>query len=156
MQNIKLKSSAFVIIFFTVLFGYSFSFTDSSADSYRIAYVFSVFDFSSFASIIQIYQGGESVDVYRFLVYGITKVFTNNPKVLYAICGFVFGLFMYLSLRLFANEKGSRTDLYTSLLFLFFFSFNPITNLNGFRFYTAAWVFFYSIYNFSIYGKKKW
>ena len=156
LQNIKLKSSAIVIILFSMVFGYSFSFTDSSSDSYRLAYIFSVFDFSSFDSIIELYQAGDSTDVYRLIVYGIAKLFSNNPKVLYALCGLVFGIFMYLSLRLFVNEKRKKNDLYVTLLVLFFFSLNPLSNLNGFRFWTAAWLFFYSIINFSFYNNKKW
>lgn len=156
LQNIKLKSSAIVIILFSMVFGYGFSFTDSSADSYRLAYVFSVFDFSSFDSIIELYKAGDSTDVYRLLVYGVTKIFSNNPKVLYSLCGLVFGIFMYLSLRLFVNEKGEKNDLYIILLTVFFFSLNPLSNLNGFRFWTATWVFFYSVINFSFYNNKKW
>lgn len=156
LQNIKLKSSAFIIILFSMVFGYGFSFTDSSADSYRIAFVFSVFNFSSFSEIIALFKAGGSVDIYRFLMYGITKLFTNNPKVLYALCGLVFGVFMYLSLVMFSKEKDNKNEYYITLLFILFFSLNPLTNLNGFRFWTATWVFFYAVMNFCIYNKKSW
>ena len=156
LQNIKLKSSAIIIILFSMVFGYSFSFTDTSADSYRIAYVFSVFNFSSFSEIIALYKAGGTPDVYRFLVYGITKLFTNNPKVLFALCGFVFGLFMYLSLLMFSKEKENKNELCIVLLSLFFFSLNPLPNLNGFRFWTATWVYFYAATNFCVYNNKIW
>lgn len=156
LQNIKLKSSAFIIILFCMVFGYGFSFTNSSADSYRIAFVFSVFNFSSFSEIIGLYKAGGSVDIYRFLMYGITKLFTNNPKILYALCGLVFGVFMYLSLVMFSKEKDNKNEHYITILFILFFSLNPLTNLNGFRFWTATWVFFYAGMNFCIYNKKSW
>ena len=156
LQNIKLKSSAFIIILFSMIFGYAFSFTDPSSDSYRSAFVFSVFNFSSFDAIIAFYNAGDSVDIYRYLMFGITKLFTNNPKVLFAICGLVFGIFMYLSLLMFGKEKGNKSELHITLLSVFFFCLNPLPALNGFRFWTAAWVFFYAIMNFSIYNKKSW
>ena len=156
LHNLKLKSSAIVIILFSVVFGYSFSFSDSSADSYRTAFVFSVFDFSTFDNVIAIYKQGDSPDIYRLIVYGIAKNFTNNPKVLYALCGLVFGIFMYLSMLMFSKEKENKNDIFVILISLFFFSLNPLSNLNGFRFWTATWVFFYSIINFSIYNNKKW
>ena len=156
LQNIKLKSSAFIVILFSMVFGYSFIFTDSSADSYRIAFLFSIYDFSSFDTIVTFYRAGGTVDVYRFLVYGIAKLFTNNPKVLFALCGLVFGLFMYLSLVLFNKEKKERNGTYIVLLSLFFFSLNALPNLNGFRFWTATWVFFYAAINLCIYNNKGW
>lgn len=156
LQNIKLKSSGIVIVLFSMVFGYGFSFTDSSADSYRLAYIFSVFDFTSFDVIVMIYQAGDSPDIYRYLMYGITKLFSDNPKVLYALCGLVFGILMYAGLRLFVEEKRGKNDLYIALLLLFFFSLNPLSNLNGFRFWTATGLFFYAIINYSIYDKKRW
>lgn len=156
LHNVKLKSSAIVIVLFSMVFGYCFSFTDSSADSYRIAFVFSVFDFSSFDAIVELYKTGNSVDIYSLLVFGITKLFSNNPKVLYAFCGLVFGIFMYVSLLLFNKEKCKKNDIFIILLSIFFFSLNPLPNLNGFRFWTAAWLFFYSIINFCIYSNKRW
>ncbi len=150
--NIQKWYSAVVIIGFTVLFGYSFSFTDTSADSYRIAYYFSIFDFSSFSLLFQSYLEGNVADLYYLLMYGTAKSISSNPKVLYALAGLIFGVFMYLGLKVLADVKMGRNDLYFLLLSVFFFSLNPISNLNGFRFWTATWFFFYFLMRWRYYN----
>ena len=85
MQNVKLRSSGIVIVLFSMVYGYSFSFTDTTADSYRIAYIFTVYDFSSFESIIALYQDGDTVDIYRFIMYGIAKLFQTIQKCFFIV-----------------------------------------------------------------------
>lgn len=154
--DFKSKSSAIVYVLFVTVFGYSFTFQDTSADSYRVAMVFDFFDFSTLSNIYFAYQAGGLTDLYRFFLYGLTKMFTNNPKVLFALFGFVFGIFSYLSIRLVVNEKRNRHGIYWSIIIFLFFASNPITNINGARFWTATLIFFYSTANFLFYNKKGW
>lgn len=156
LTNLRVWTSGLVFVLFCAVFGFSFAFENTSADSFRVAYVFQQFNFSSLKDIYLVYREGGSTDLYRFLIYGITKIFTNNPKVLYALFGTVFGLFLYLSLRLAVVEKGNKNDIYAFLLILFFFALNPIPAMNGARFNTAVWVFFYSTMNFLFMGNKRW
>ena len=154
--NLKSKSSALVFILFCTVFGYSFSFEFTSADSYRIALVFNNYSFSSLGAVFEAYRAGFLTDLYINLMYGITKSNSNNPKVLYAYFGFVFGLFSYLSVRLLLKEKGKKNSLLWGVIVFIFFITNTITNVNGARFFTAAWVFFYSVMNLFFFGKKRW
>ena len=156
LRDINKKSSAIVIILFCAVFGYSFVFMETSADSYRMAWVFDNFSHISFSEIFQLYIQGGIPDIYKFVFYGFTKTYSNNPKVLFSLFGLVFGFFWYLSLRVFAHEKGRKRDVFIIILFIAFFACNPITNVNGARFNTATWLFFYSTYSLVIYNKKKW
>ena len=156
LRKINSKSSAIVIILFCAVFGYSFVFMETSADSYRMAWVFNNFSHISFSEIYQLYIQGDIPDIYKFVFYGITKTFSNNPKVLFSLFGLVFGVFWYLSLRIFSTELALQRDVFIVILFIAFFACNPINNVNGARFNTATWLFFYSTYCLVIHNQKKW
>jgi hypothetical protein len=117
---------------------------------------FNYFSNSSLNEIIDIFKVGGFTDLYLRLSYGIVKNFTNNPKILYALFGFVYGIFSYLSLQLLVKEKRNGNDKYYFIMALTFFSIYPISMVNGVRFNTASLVFFYSIINIFIYNRKVW
>ncbi|OBW42118.1 hypothetical protein AB670_01538 [Chryseobacterium sp. MOF25P] len=149
--DIRSKSSAFVYVGFAMLFGYAISFSDPSADSYRYAQSFSRFDNTLDSdAIIALYQNGELRDLYRLLLFYITSIFTTNPKIMYAFAGLVYGIFSYLSLRIFVNERGKYWDVFTFILALVFYTYISLSNINGFRFWTGALIFFYATYNYII------
>ena len=154
--KIDSKLSAFVYIIFCGLFGCAFSFNDTSADSFRIAYLFDRFNYTSINEIVNSFSEGGITDLYRFLMYGITKIFSNSPKILFGLFGIVFGVFSYLSLRLIVREKEGKNNIYFFILLAAFFALNPISNINGVRFWTASGLFFYSTFNFLFYNKKIW
>lgn len=155
--NIRSKSSAFVYVAFAMLFGYAISFSDTSADSYRYAEAFSRFDNTlDYNKIVELYQNGELRDLYRLLLFYVTSIFTSNPKIMYAFAGLVYGIFSYLALRVFVNERGKNWDIFTFILALLFFNYISLANINGFRFWTGALVLFYSTYNYTIKKKALW
>lgn len=155
--NIRSKTSAFIYIVFAMLFGYSISFSNTSADSYRYAEAFARFDNTlTYNSIVRMYQSGELRDMYRLLLFYLTSIFSSNPKVMYAIAGAIYGVFSYLSLLIFVKERGRKWDKYIFILSTVFFTYISISNINGFRFWTGALVLFYSSYNFFILKNKKW
>lgn len=155
LRHIDTKWNGLVFVAFCTLFGYSFEFSNTSADSYRIALVFTFFD-SSISEVIHTYLRGGYPDLYRFLMYSSIKDFgIENPKCLYAVFGFFFGVFWYLSLKLFFKSK-NHLDLYTLLLMVVFIFINPIVNVNGVRMNTAMWVYFFSSLKLLLYDDKKW
>lgn len=156
LRNIQSKISAIVIILFSTVFGYAFHFRDTSADSYRLAWVFNEFRADTVEEAYLLYLAGGTPDIYRPLSFAFIGVFTNNPKVLYALFGFVFGVFWYYSLRIFTREQQGIKNIFIFILFIVFLATNPITNINGFRFNTAVWVYFYAMYNYLKCSKNKW
>lgn len=156
LRNIASKYSAVVIVLFCTIFGYAFAFENTSADSYRIAWVFTKADFSSLSGIYFVYLEGGSPDLYKIFCYGLVKMFTDSPKVLYALFGFVFGIFWYQALKLFSKHTQGKSGLYITILFIVFFTLNPVTNINGVRFNTTVWVFFFFTYKYITTNKKKW
>lgn len=155
-RNLKSRTNGILFVAFCTLFGFSFAFSNDSADSYRVALVFNEFNYQSIYDIYQLYLLGGAPDLYRFLTYALVKSFTDNPKILFATFGLVFGFFWYLSLRVFKKEQANYSGFYASLLFFLFIIINPITNINGARFNTAIWVFFYGVINVVLYNKNRY
>lgn len=155
-RNLKSRTNGLIFIAFCTLFGFSFMFTSTSADSYRVALVFNEYVFKSFTETYQLYLLGGSPDLYRFLCYTLVKSFTDNPKILFALFGLVFGIFWYWAYRLFLKEKGAKRDIVISILIFIFLILNPITSINGARFNTAIWVFVVATIQIVRYGNLKY
>ena len=155
--NVKSKISTIIYLVFAMIFGYAMSFSDSSADSHRYAEAFSRFDNTlNYNTIIQLYRNGELRDMYRLLLFYFVSLFSNNPKVMYACAGLVYGIFSYLSLLIFVRERGEKWDKYVLILSLVFFTFISLASINGFRFNTGAMVLFYSTYQFILKKRTIW
>lgn len=156
-SDLRTKRGAFIYIAFAVVFGFSISFTNTSADSIRYAQAFAEFDNNlDYNAIMDMYRSGELRDIYRLLLFYITSLFTKNPKVLFALAGLVFGMFSYLSLRLILNEFKGKSDIYVAILILIFYNLVSLSNINGFKFWTGALLLFYSLYNAIILNKNRW
>ncbi|WP_271856131.1 EpsG family protein [Patiriisocius marinus] len=153
--SIASRKSQIIYVLFVTLFGYSFAFTETTADSYRVALVFNEFDYRNISVIFNEYLSGYQTDLYRFSIYSVVKSFTNNPKILFASLGFVFGIFSYKSLKLFLQVKGLEKSFSIFILCVIFFSLNSIANINGARFYTAAIICLCSIINLMYYNNNR-
>ena len=155
--NIRSKSSAMVYVGFAMLFGYAISFLDSSADSYRYAQAFGRFDNTlDYNTIVQLYRSGELRDLYRVLLFYFSSFFSDNPKVMYAFAGLVYGIFSYLSLLIFVRERGNIWNQHVFVLTLVFYTYISLSGINGFKFNTGFLVLFCALYNFFIQKKKVW
>lgn len=155
LRSIPSRKSGLIYVLFTTLFGYAFSFTTISADSYRVAWVFSN-SYYTIQKTFENYSSGRITDIYRYLMYSITQLFTENPKVLFALFGFVFGIFSYISLKLLLSIKKSEQDVYIAIIALIFFASNSMININGARFYTAAIIALCAIVKLFYYHKRTW
>jgi hypothetical protein len=157
LKSIQSKSSAFVYIAFAMLYGFSISFINDSADSYRYAIAFTQFDNTlNVAKISQLYKNGELRDVYRLIIFYVTSIFTKNPKIMFAFAGTIYGVFSYLNIRILAAENSNKTDKYFFILNIIFFTYCSIANINGFRFWTGAMFLFYAMHQLFIQKKYIW
>lgn len=155
--DLKSKSSAIVYVLFSTVFAYSFHFQNESADSYRLALYF--IEYSQATSVletIKLFKEGRITDIYLTISYVVTKLFTNNPKVLFAWFGFIYGILSYLSLRLLIANKKNTSSGYLVIIAIVFFSFYPLSQVNGVRFNTGALMFFCSFVNVFVHNKKVW
>jgi hypothetical protein len=156
--NLRSKVGAFIYIAFAMILGYAISFTDTSVDSYRYAQAFKLFDTTlDYNKLVELYQNGEQRDIYRLVLFYFTSLFSHNPKVVFALAGLIYGIFSYLALRVFVQERGEgRWDRYMLILGLVFYTYCSLSNINGFRFWTGALILFYATYNFILQKKTVW
>lgn len=152
--DIKAKSSGVVYIATAAIFCFAFSFTDQSADSYRYALSFQEFDTNlTYEKLVILYQNGELRDLYRFLLYYLASLFSQNPKVMFAFAGMFYGYFSYQNMKILNMEFKGKLDKFTIIISLCFFVYCSFSNVNGLRFTTGAMVMFFSTYNLIIRNK---
>lgn len=127
-----------------VIFGIGFCAVNENADSHRYVedfnvechytwenYVYQIKDWLSFEGSIK--------DVYTLSVNYFVGRFTDNYHWTYFVYAIVFGFFYIKSLKIFLKYTQRNDLLFYMLLFMFCYS-NPIFNINGVRFWTAAWI----------------
>lgn len=154
LKNFATKQSGIIFVLFSALYGYCFTFKITTADSFRTALGFYLTEPRLIADIVESYSEGGITDIFKPVTYSITKLFTDNPKILFALYGFLFGLFCYLSIKILVRERVGKNDLYLIVLMIMFFSVNSIVNINGIRFWLATWVFFYFCVQYFLYSNK--
>lgn len=155
LSNLRGRYSFKVIMLFFVLFGYTFIAHNETADSYGY-----VEDFKSFRNVgtsnyfnaIKEYFTFESSvkDIYALSSNYLVSRMTDSYHFLLALWAFVFSFFFLKSFRfLIDRPEWNKSVVVIIITFLFFYS-NPITNINGVRFWTAAWVGVYAIFEIII------
>lgn len=128
-----------------IIFGIGFCALNESADSYRYVEEFKVqsnYTTTQYLAEVNDYLTFESdiKDIYTLSVNFLVGRFSDNYHWTYLIYAIVFGFFYIKSLKIFLrHNKVSSNLVFYMLLFIFCFS-NPIFNINGVRFWTAAWI----------------
>lgn len=167
LHDLKSKSSFYVFFLFTVLFGVCFTVpsgrtADFTGDGavYRARFdrmaTKTSHDFSElYHEYIQFDEGEK--DFYVTALSFIVSRFTNNYHYIFAIFAMVFGYFMLKSLKILTDEINFKSNsLYCFLLAVIFIMSNSIFNINGIRFWTAAWMGVYCILQIFLFDKKRY
>lgn len=97
-------------------------------------YISSIKDYFSFDTEIK--------DIYTLTINFLVGNFTDNYHWAFFVYSIVFGFFYIKSLKIFLEYDVDKTWVFYALLFMFCFN-NPIFNVNGVRFWTAAWIGIY-------------
>lgn len=162
--NYSQKDSKKVVYFFLIYYGLSFVVPGaefSSQDSVRYAMNFvetASLPFSYFFDIMKGLNSAEqtTIDIVApFIGFAVSR-FTSNYVFLFAAYAAVFGFFYLRSINLLHNRfiDSARWGAFVHLAF--FTWILPITSINGFRMWTAAWVFFYGAYHVVLYRDAKY
>lgn len=70
---------------------------------------------------------------------------TDNYHIMFMVFAFIFSYFSLKSFRFLTSEKKFNFSI-ISLILCYFFLYNQIFNINGVRFWTAAWIAVYCIF----------
>lgn len=156
LKNIRDGKSHILLYLWFLIFGIAFCAKNEAADSFRYVEDFMVehnYSWSQYVAEIRDYLTFESdiKDIYTLSVNYLVGRFTSNYHWSYLIYAAFFGFFYIKSLQIFIKNTQSIDSniVFYALLFMFCYS-NPIFNINGVRFWTAAWIGVYVALNIFI------
>ena len=160
LKNIRDGVSHRILYLWFLVFGIGFCAMNEAADSFRYVeefmmesqytwgrYLLEVKEWATFESNIK--------DIYTLTVNVLVGKFTSNYHWTYLIYAAVFGFFYIKSLKVFLKHQMVKKEIvFYALLFMFCYS-NPIFNINGVRFWTAAWIGVYVALNLFVERKYR-
>ncbi len=162
LQNWKRSWTKNILWIFCFFFGYLFIIPKdgiSSPDCLR--YVQMLTDFAHSDTSLDLlwssfYSASSgSVDIIQPLVTFFVSRITDDPALLFAVYGLIFGFFFSRNLWYVLEQKGNHLPGLVLIFTLTFVLLNPVWNINGFRMWTAAHIFLYGTLPFLLEGKRK-
>lgn len=151
-RSLNTKSTYVIIFLFCILFGLAFTpDINSTLDSVYYANYFKEngsITWSEFYNDFEIfisYQKGKK-DFYLHTATFIVSRFTSNVHFLFGFFAVVFSFFYLKSFKYLTFDKSYKNTLLCFILAAMFTISNPIFNINGVRFWTAAWIGVYCVF----------
>ena len=160
LKNIRDGVSHRILYLWFLVFGIGFCAMNEAADSFRYVEEFmmeSQYTWGRYLQEVKEWATFESniKDIYTLTVNVLVGKFTSNYHWTYLIYAAVFGFFYIKSLKIFLKHQMVKKEIvFYALLFMFCYS-NPIFNINGVRFWTAAWIGVYVALNLFVERKYR-
>lgn len=157
-RNYSEREAKSIIYLFLVYYGLSFVIyslgIDAAAYSLRLE-TNATLPFSEFFNIMGgMYSNDNSMDIVEPLISFIISRFTDNHRLLFGVYAAILGFFYLRSIDLLHNQYQANPGWNESIYLAFFALILPITYINGFRMWTAAWIFFFGAYHVVL--KRDW
>lgn len=158
LKNFRFSWSKNVVWAFIIFYAYHFSAPNEGADILAYIDKFKAFinrDFSLFEFIAFNYsKESTTLDIFEpILSYLISKI-TNNHHFLLMMYGVVFGFFYSRNIWFLINITTGNLKFRAFVVLFLLVTQIGIWDLNGFRFWCAAQMFFYSIFCLFIFNKN--
>lgn len=152
-KNFQLSESKLIVYIFCVFFGLTLVLGNDKLDSFQYAQYLRDFETNSNYTLDSFYENflssEKSLDIAQFSISFLVSKITFNHSLLFGMFALIFGFFYIKSIsNLYALYSVNKNYLSLILLLIFVFNLNPIFNINGFRFWTATWIFFYGVYGY--------
>jgi hypothetical protein len=148
--NFNKKEGRFTAYMFLIYFGLTFI-PIEGMDSWAYALKLkanALLPFSDFFKIVGgLYSSDTSIDIIEPLISFIVSRITDQHSLLFGAFAAFFGFFYLKSINLLHNRYNETPGLNSLVHLIFFAAVIPVTLINGFRMWTAAWVFFYGAYH---------
>ena len=160
LKNIRDGVSHRILYLWFLVFGIGFCAMNEAADSFRYVEDFMVesqYTWGRYLQEVREWATFESniKDIYTLTINVLVGQFTSNYHWTYLIYAAVFGFFYIKSLKIFLKHQMVKKEIvFYALLFMFCYS-NPIFNINGVRFWTAAWIGVYVALNLFVERKYR-
>jgi hypothetical protein len=139
-----------VVYIFLVYYGFNFFLGNIGADGevyLRRMINFSEMPFTDFFYIVGGLYSDTSVDIVEPLISFIVSRFTNQHHLLFAAYAAFFSFFYLKSINLLYNKQTDNPGVNSIIFLAFFVMVLPVSSINGFRMWTATWVFFLGAYH---------
>ncbi len=149
-----------IIWLFCIFSGFTFIIAEEGgADSDRYAKIFIEFAHSDLSFSLlwhSLYSAGsDSVDIASPIITFLVSRLTDNPRILFAVFGLIFGYFYSRNIWYILEKiKGN----FTTIVFIYIFVFAllvPLWSINGFRMWTATQIFLFGTLPYLMEGDKK-
>jgi hypothetical protein len=152
----KIYSKYFVSIFtaFCGFYGYTYNCTRETTDCYSHRADFILWHDKSmgWGDFFGMLYGtsNDSIDLLLPLLKYAVSRFTGNPDILYLVLGLSFGYFLAKNIKMVYDEIGRTKNQFVYLfIIIFFFTIAP-WEINSYRFWMAAQVFFFGLFPYLI------
>ncbi len=156
--NYRASFAKNILWLFVAYYGFTMVISDEEMDANRyrdnfIALTSSKISANDFVDLL--YQEGSNyVDAAQPLITFFVSRIVNDPRVLFAVFGLVFGYFYSRNIWYLLDRAGPQIKR-SNLIFIFVFAIIiGFWQINGFRMYTAAHVFFFGAIRYLMDDKK--
>src|SRR5690554_929428 len=157
-KNYSKKWTKNIIWAFVVFYGFTFVLSNTTMDANRLKSKFEIIQHKSFSlnSIISSYlvYGEDTLDLIQPIIFHVTSIFSNDFQVLMAVLAVIFGYFYSRNITYLMERKESNFRWINYVILALFMVVIGFWNINGFRFWTSAHIFFYAVIPY-IYENKK-
>ncbi len=165
LKDIKTRSSYVIFFLFFVLFGLSFTVQSGKQGDMTIdaAYYREQFELFQYVSKSEFREGlityftfktGIKDYYFNTVAFYISRI-TSNYHVMFLVFAIVFSYFCLKTFKMFITEDNFDSSLSCYIL-TYIFMINQIFNINGVRFWTAAWIAVYTVFQIFKNGKRKY
>lgn len=161
-NSLRTKSTYWIIFLFCLYFGFSFTVsnqrTEGSIDGITYRADFEEMSYESSISFKEdlleylTFDAGDQDFYFKSLAFGVSR-FTSNYHVFFFFVALIFAFFQLRTLRFFTLHDNYKDSLFCLILFGLFI-WNQIFNINGLRFWTAAWIAVYSCFQLLVSRNK--
>lgn len=151
LSNYQTRTAKRVVYLFLIYYGLSYFISPESLnDAARYSLTLkanAAMPFREFFKIVGgLYSSDTSVDFIEPLISFIVSRFTDNYAFLFGAYAALFGFFYLKSIDILHNRYIKNPGWNSLVHMIFFAAILPVTAINGFRMWTAAWIFFYGAY----------
>lgn len=161
LMNIRKNKKVFYsfILLFSLFFGYSLTPRNTALDSFQIIQIFKSWDvifpsYSIFLGEWIKFDNHFAKDLYEGTIFFIVREFTNNYHFIFLFCALVFSIFKLKSFDFFLRDY--KYSLLHIILTIFFFTSIPLFEINGFRFFSAAWMAIWATLKIFVDAKRRY
>ncbi len=147
-----------IILMFFVLYGFTFYINpvmDGERYANKLQQTFESPTTEVFAIFESLFSEQGALDIVQPIITFLVSRVTGMHHFLFAAFALFFGYFHLKSVSLLNEQyKGSR-NINALIILVFMFLVVPIFEINGFRMWSAAWVYFFGVYNYLLEKEKR-